>query len=274
MKPVPDVRVAPYRWICQIFVTFPRRVQMPVEGRIDGPTIAGTGLLVSPRYVLTCGHILRGRIGGEIIMPTRIMVIPARRPGASVTNRSPFGEWEALPANSWVHPNLFDASSGMAASFDFGLLRLESKNGGYPGDIRLSDNQLLGWWGAAPSERARMFANTSDHGLAQRKVNVAGYPRQGEEPDRMRSGFASVVRTFPRDAGSGRIVPLVTHRAATTSGVSGGPIWTFDENPPRRWLVALHTGTFENAPSGLLIRPPLIGFMQDHGLSPTRLRVT
>src|SRR5215467_10207211 len=52
-RPVAQAWDIPYRWICQISTT---RRKGGVQQKF-GP--AGTGILISPRFVLTAAHILR-----------------------------------------------------------------------------------------------------------------------------------------------------------------------------------------------------------------------
>lgn len=271
MSRVEDVRAAPFRWICSVLVELPSRSRTPITGElVDRRFIAGSGLVISPQHVLTCGHILRGRLAGEVVTPTRIVVIPARKPGRRTENRAPFGEWEVL--DHWVHPNLMSSNLALAQSFDFGLLKLDSASGRL-GDRLGGNNERYGWWGKRSSERTQMFAQTSAEGLDSRSVNIAGYPGRDGNADRMYIGFGRVLDSFPPDSTSGRAKPLLVYDVETAKGVSGGPVWTRDDDPLRRRLVAIHTGNTDGYGTGLLIRPTLISFLQSHDVSPIKMRV-
>ncbi len=271
----------PYRWICSIIVelgSVTNRSILPVTHELAGKFVGGTGLLIAGQYVLTCGHILRTSQGD---VPKRILVAPARKPAKRIENGAPFGVWVA--EQSWVHDNLFSSSLGMAQSFDFGLLKLavDEKTGERPADRLLrGSNVRLGWWGKTQHDSLKVLPTSFHQGLANRRVNVAGYPEMGKGADGLFHGFNDVLETFPRDQDTRRIKPLITYDVATRQGVSGAPIWTFDRNPVRRRLVAIHSGTYSVSRDsgrravGLLIRPSMIQFLLGKGVNRKELRWT
>lgn len=268
------VRHAPFRWVCRIVVDHDKWVlAVPaqiIEGdphdHLTGPFVGGSGLLISPRHVLTCGHILADRLNARH-RPRGITVhFDAKaRPGG----KPELTTWSA--SNFWVHPRVFAPgvtdSAKMAwesRCFDVGLIELASNLGEFPGDSLLdAPRERFGWWGqAAPNYF--MNVRRSPDWLGTRKVNVYGFT---DRKTRLHWGFGAVSALLGRKASIHRLHPLIRYAVATRLGMSGGPVWTCDKNPLERRLVGIHGGVWEGQGGGaLLLNPDIIAFLRSHGV--------
>lgn len=274
---IDTARRAPFRWVCRIVVDHRKRVlaapaqiiQGDAHQNLTGPTVAGSGLLISPRHVLTCGHILADRLDARH-RPRGISVHfdSKSRPGGMAA-KTELTTWSA--SNFWVHPRLFApgvADREMAAwesrCFDVGLIELGSNAGEFPGDSLLDDpRERFGWWGQA-ARNYFMNARRSADWLRARKVNVYGFP---DAKSRLHWGFGAVSAVLHRDASIRRFHPLIRYAVSTRPGMSGGPLWTVDPEPLQRRLIGIHGGDWEHHGGGaLLLNPDIIAFVRSHGV--------
>ncbi|MBS0468167.1 MAG: trypsin-like peptidase domain-containing protein [Proteobacteria bacterium] len=235
-----------------------------------GPTVAGSGLLISPRHVLTCGHLLANRLDPDH-RPRRISVhFDAKARPGGLAPRPELTTWSAR--TFWVHPRLL-APGGVdrasraweSRSFDVGLIELASNAGEFPGESLLEQpRERFDWWGrAAPNYF--MNARRAPDWLRSRKVNAYGFP--GGAPQ-LHWGFGAVSAVLRRDASIHRFHPLIRYAVATRAGMSGGPLWTVDTDPLQRRLVGIHGGDWEGQGGGaLLLNPDVIAFLRSHGVN-------
>jgi V8-like Glu-specific endopeptidase len=121
---VSPATAVPWRWICQLIITFP-----------DGASFRGTGWFIGPRAVMTAGHCVFSRANGG--WARRIEVIPgmdgASRPYGSAVGTS------FRSVTGWT-------TSG-DANFDYGCIILPTPLGstvGYFGFANLNDASLNG----------------------------------------------------------------------------------------------------------------------------------
>lgn len=269
-------RRAPFRWVCRIVVDHGKRVLAAPAQKISGdphlnltgPVVAGSGLLISPRHVLTCGHILADRLDARHRWRgvTVHFDANARRGGDGASRET---SWSAR--NAWFHPRLLAPGvtdkhemAWESRCFDVGLIELDSNSGLFPGDLLLDDpRERFGWWGeSAPN----YFMNTrrSPDWLRSRKLNVYGFPGGATQ---VHWGFGSVTALLHRDASIRRLHALIRYAVATRPGTSGGPLWTVDADPLERRLVGIHGGDWDREGAGaLLLNRDVIAFLRLHGV--------
>jgi V8-like Glu-specific endopeptidase len=193
---------APYRWVCLIEMKF----------RSDGTNkiVRGTGILVSPRHVLTSAHLFDARS----LSNSKMTVAPARN-GSS----KPFGEARVTRRRTSPHYRRADVR------FDFALLTLDKRIG----DATTGKPPArLGHWGETAAAIVGLPATTA---IRNMDVEVAGYP--GDKPLGTlwsATGLADVAASNPR---------RVEHTADTKPSMSGGPVFTRDNGVPT--LIGLHS---------------------------------
>jgi V8-like Glu-specific endopeptidase len=239
---VADNTAAPFRWICHVVTTMK-----------NGDNYGGTGVLISPRHVLTSAHVIypiEAKKETPVQKVTNIRVYPGRHGG-----REPF---DGHDANGWaVHPN-WNNGKETNCTFDYGLIRLK-KN--FP-DRRFKalGNQTLGYWGRAAGTR---FAPIDPSTLDGRRLFTAGYPFRkglGELAARVMKQSEGVVigSAAPRRCSQSKFeapplsIPhvqqdarILLHDVDTEKGQSGGPVWVVDDGTLT--MVAIHQGTIPHS---------------------------
>ena len=196
----------PYRWICQLSIR-----QRNSDGAVERS--GATGILVSPRHVLTVAHAITGskRDNRNQLITYEafdIFVSPARD-GSDL----PFGK---VSLNFPVHIAPGWTARGMPAAFDYALLTLENAIGDDTSK-RLSGAQLC-YWGALSCAHPAVAYRVDPATLRNAAARTAGYPKDrgnGEHPFEttgVLSGVYEKVRTmqFSGDA---------------CQGQSGSPVW-------------------------------------------------
>src|SRR5262249_47616961 len=98
--------VIPYRWICFLEMDFPTM------------TGWGSGVLISPRHVLTCGHNLVDHDTGTVALSIKVY------PGCDRVSNRPFG---FQTSTTWRTSDEWRA--GPDARFDYGLITLPNPIG-------------------------------------------------------------------------------------------------------------------------------------------------
>jgi V8-like Glu-specific endopeptidase len=240
---VRDTRIVPYRWICALDLFFPWRGG---EQRNRG-----TGLLISPRHILTAAHNVRPAAGVEAL---RITATPGMD-GVSVLGKpkSPAGSIKLTRADWWV-PSQFTNPNDHA--WDFALLVLPTELPTYRG-------MTYGYWGDARYEPATVFTPVQAATGLGPIVHVAGYPADkcGDNTCAPCVGKSAAeydpVRTKPlwasmQWAAAGAMLPgapagQLLYTADTCTGMSGAPVWELRKLQDGKYsmvLVAIHTGTY------------------------------
>jgi V8-like Glu-specific endopeptidase len=220
----------PHRWICSL--------QIDSE-HAETPPLAETGLLISPRHVLTTGHfLLTQEINTSHSQKTASRFAIARMPRKAVAVRvipgaigessQPFDAAHVARAVSLRTNQRWVASLATNREFDYGLITLDAPFAAKPG-----------FWGGA----GYRIGSLSDHALQNAVVHTAGYsagecppasattltPEAG--PNGAESQWSSIgvvssvaTRIFQHDMPAGKIQP-------------GSPVWTEDRG--ERVLVGI-----------------------------------
>ncbi|MEL6240879.1 MAG: hypothetical protein AAFV87_17005 [Pseudomonadota bacterium] len=276
LVPVANTRSVPYRWVCKILVKYPRSdLNFPVVGTpIGGAWLAGTGVLISARYILTAGHNVRAIKGTKRYKPTEIHIVPAQVPAGALPASAPFGVWRSSTKQTYTPEGLFDSNRDKARLFDYALVRVNRKNFKSLGKIRVpGTKQKFGWFGSNSGDSVKRFTNLFGDTIAHRKVNVAGFPMIAGGNRQMRRGFNLIDAVRPPLSAGGARAPLLRYRINARPGLSGAPIWLKESNGNRR-LIAIHSGRAGGNSFGLLLRSTVLGFLAQHGVPSDELRVT
>lgn len=70
--------------------------------------------------------------------------------------------------------------------------------------------------------------------------------------------FEKLIDAFPRLGTS--VVPMLSYEATTDESMSGGPVWIYDDDSGRRYLVGIHRGRnlFCNHADAVLVNASVI----------------
>ena len=298
-KRVGDTTRPPFRWICSLEVEFPEPVLYPLgtlehpgKGWKDlKPTLkgCGSGLLITPRHVLTSAHVIAGLkvVKDARTGKARFKTVPARRVLA-IPGRKEEGKGSARPFGAYasqrilVSPGFQSAMEVPAAELtkaqvrkalgsDFGVVGLSEdrnrKNGGafLPG-------LDAGWWGELPNYKFRPVAGAFRHQLQSGKVNIGGYPGEKARVPCSVPWFSTdrVVEASPKFRG--RPENLLLYQADTSAGMSGSPVWVKGKDG-RFYLVAVHSsfldyraGKLKRVNVGALVTQELVRQLRDWGV--------
>jgi glutamyl endopeptidase len=244
-KRVHDTLAVPFRWICSIAVQ--RRITY-ASGRVSttGLAPAGTGVLISPRHVLTAAHVLRSVTkddrGG--ITERHEAQFVAAKPGRD-GDSAPFGEIEAT---SWeTHPK-WDPETG-AQNYDYAIITLKQAVGDRVFDSL--NGRRLGFWGS-PRDGAGTSLDNLPAALAANligaRVITAGYPSKTHREMQCSAGQLSggspqldaILTRDGRVEQWARAAQIVSVTADATEGQSGSPVWIVDQG--HRYLVGILVG--------------------------------
>jgi V8-like Glu-specific endopeptidase len=203
--PVANTLNIPYRWICHLFIQ-----QRDSNGVVTNS--GATGILVSPRHVLTAAHVISSSKpdNRNLLVTTKAEVI--RVSPARDASDTPFG---TLGVSSWVtSPNW--NSTKMPPSYDFALLTLD-KDVGNVVSKRLGGKKLC-YWGEKscklPAVARRVDPKTID-GATALTAGYAGNRAKGLSP----------IETSGVLTGAHEKSRIMTFTADACKGQSGSPVW-------------------------------------------------
>jgi Trypsin-like peptidase domain len=239
-----DTTKVPFRWICRLRV-FTR----DPHGQLKQSFSSGT--LIGPKHVLTAAHVFdanwKDPDGKDTDIPVEVLAINVA-PGADGLHL-PFSWSKAKPPGAWIpHPKW--RSSGFDPRFDVGLIRLPHPIGNRT--FRKLNKKALGCWGCAPDDDGAYFYPIEflpHFGIRMRNgatVNTCGYRKDGRNGIGRPTLLRPVVRSVGPTAGRHRIPELMTYDADTSEGMSGAPVWYWNERAKRRHLIAVHHGDCGN----------------------------
>ncbi len=263
---IADTTKPPFCWICSLEVQFPEPVINALglleqagknwQGLPTGTTGCGTGLLISPKHILTASHVVMGlkiatdSKSGEKMLQTvkasRVRVIPGRNDRD--LQAKPFGIWTLKGIQ--VNPTFRQRLSGRleritknsilnALPFDVAILELQPKV------QRQSQRQYhlgdkIGWWGKERLFHFSPLTRIRRNQLIGHRVQIGGFPgEKGRKPcSQLHLSEGDILTTLPKL--KGRILDLILYNADTSAGMSGSPVWVKTSNGHRH-LIGVHT---------------------------------
>jgi len=199
----------PWRWVCYLEMRYPTFLA------------TGTGLLISPRHVLTCSHNLYDTTTNT---PAKTVHVS---PGTNGASNRPFGRHQAA---SWKITNEFQSSG--SPRFDFALITLKTpigntrhrKIGGLP----------LGYFSKPASNTAILLVKQGEPRLRGHRATLSGYP--GDKPDGEQWAAKGQVTNSAPAAGR----ELIYYSSDSCAGHSGSPVWI--TKGTKAGLIGIHTG--------------------------------
>jgi V8-like Glu-specific endopeptidase len=251
-RPVRQAWDVPHRWICQISARRTKGGQRLKFGPV------GTGVLISPRFVLTAAHLLRHSEQDERgqwvdTVAEQVFVTPARNDGAPSGRREPFGRYEA---RRWHLAPRYDSRARDAGRFDFALIELREFAGARR--TALLNHQPLCFWGSRQCGGNTVLEVVPPAAIAGRRAFTAGYPDDlggGTRPHATAGTLSGVDLPGRRE--------IMNYDADGCPGQSGSPIWI--ERDGRRCLVGIFTkvGTVTDVTTGLVTGNEAVRITQD-----------
>ena len=231
-----DTLRAPFRWICSL------KVRFRDPDSFDAVDFdAGSGLLISPRHVLTAAHNVYAQItGSKGTKDKRKALLVWVYPGRNGDDKFPFGKAES---ESIAYLSKFE--SNLDVRWDYALIKLKTAIG----DQKFSSlgNQTLGYWSSASRATGTLIQPLSQSFLAGKIVNVSGYPKSQSHTQWV---AFDAIRDVPPTIKGQRVNELITYLTDTSEGQSGAPVWLFFPDSGRRYLVAVHGGSCHEALDG------------------------
>lgn len=213
LERVTDPKTSEFGAICRVFT------------KMKGGHSVGSGVLITPRHVLTCAHVIKPPQNSENIMSITVFV----------AQNGPADGKHGIKADGWAVKHGWDSRCCRSYDEDYGI-------------IRLSKPVTTGFWPMTPFDPSR---------LVGKAAYLAGYPSREDDRDAhfMFRSRGAIIGTLQIDSCIGRQLTrtlwptiddytrLVAHRLDTAKSMSGGPMWSFVDN--NRILWGLHAGDFD-----------------------------
>jgi V8-like Glu-specific endopeptidase len=208
-KQIGDTTKTPFRWVCSLELEFS-----------DG-IYGGTGVLISPKHILTCGHNLFAN--GKKVLSVKAV------PGLN-GNYKPFGSVNSSKTDAhefWKNSN--------DSSYDIGLIKLSKSIG--ETSFKALNSKKLGYWGSSAHGEGTMLIPFDQSKQLNKKVNLAGYP--GDKGfNQLWWDAGKIVNVAPKVAQG-----LIYYEADTCPAQSGSPVWFRNTQTNKWYLIAIHTGS-------------------------------
>ena len=236
---VEDTEKIPFRWICALDLIFPDRADKSKEQRDRG-----TGLLISPRHVLTAAHNVTPAKG---VLAHRIHVLPGLD-GVNVLGkaRARVGSLTVEPSAWWIPDSYVKNRDNL---HDYAVLTL-------PREFPPINAMTYGFWSDARFAPRTRIVNVNVGTLAAGgSLTLAGYPGDKCREKacgaiapgaqiatlRARKDWASTQWMASGTIQANSPPSLILYDMDTYSGISGSPVW---QTTPQGdlVLVAIHTG--------------------------------
>jgi V8-like Glu-specific endopeptidase len=209
----------PFRWICQLWIR-----RQDSNGKVTDT--GATGVLVSPRHVLTAAHAIKeekqdDRNQWVSYEATQIRVAPARD-----GDDRPFGTYDVkLPAQ--VAPG-WTSRKNTGSEHDYALLTLDTAVGDKT--FKSLGNQKLCYWGSAACAPQATAVTQDPNSLVRATGVTAGYPND-------RGGGVKLFTASGQLGGVVKTRRFMNFAADACQGQSGSPVWVVSGNEYR--LVGL-----------------------------------
>lgn len=239
-----DMTKVPFRWICRLRVF----LKQP-DGEIRQSFATGT--LVGPRHVLTAAHVFDVNWANDPTTPVEVLAINVAAGADGL--RIPFS-WSKTKPLDWRSPPNW-RSSNFDPRFDFGMIRLPNPPIAYRGFGKLKHKTLSFWGNAGKVDGAfllpvKVLPEYGIPTLAGKALNICGYQIHANGRPTL---VPATVRSVGPTAMRRPIRQLITYAADTSQGISGSPVWYWDEKSKLRYLIAVHHGGCGNCetPPGL-----------------------
>lgn len=228
-----DMTKVPFRWICRLRVF----LKQP-DGKIKQSFATGT--LIGPRHVLTAAHVFDANWANDPTTPAEVLTINVAAGADGL--RTPFSWSKTKPIDWQSHPHW--RSSQFDPRFDFGLIRLPNPPIAYRRFGKLK-NKMLSFWGNKGKVDDTLLLPVEalpKHGiqtLTGKALNLCGYRKHDNGRPIL---VPAMVRSASPTARKRPVRQLITYAADTSQGISGSPVWYWDEKSKRRYLIAVHHG--------------------------------
>ena len=213
LERVNDTKTKEFGAVCRVFT------------QVKGGHSVGSGVLITPRHVLTCAHVIQPPQN-----PHSIMSITA-----FVAQNGPADDKNGIKADGWAVKRGWSPHCCRSSDEDYGI-------------IRLSKAVTTGHWPIAPFDPRR---------LVGKAAYLAGYPVRRDDRDAhfMFRSRGAIMGTVLIDSCVGMELAwkhpprvdddtrLVWHLLDTAPSMSGGPMWSFVDN--QRIVWGLHEGDID-----------------------------
>ena len=207
----------PYRWVC--------RLTIPNVDPTEKGYGAGSGVLISPKHVLTAAHVLVSEEDPGKTVGDRLRVEVARNgldkpfEAVGISGWQVDPRWAVRAHNKWrVQPQ-----------HDYGLVTLKKDVSAW-GQRRLG-NCRLGYWGVQSACGALGVLGITPNLITGQTANVTGYP--GEKPEATMWTASGAINYDAR-------LDMLIHTIDTKPGQSGAPVWLMRNGAA--CLVGIHSG--------------------------------